>query len=514
MPITAPEVLPEPINPPRVQPAASVETFGGGQGLAQENQEAQRIAQSTGEIATFEKIRADQAATEEAYGGKFAPFVTQALYDPQNGAIANIGKATSLDQIHAITDDTMKRIKEFGNKTSSGLIGAEQAGPFNKSVISSADSVYKTLMAHGDQKFKELDNQNFKSSIYNITAQDSLNWAQHKLDPAYLPQQMSKLQDGIDKFSFRNGYTPDEKEQLQTKVFSNYHGSMVDRMLSDNQYGAAQKYFDDHKKDITDPDIRSNVEKQLDVIPKQQAALSKQQDQERYDANNRQSAIDLMDGKLTLSENQRRFKNDEIDQSTYRYNEGKLSKPDIYEQAEVSDPAKFNAIRQAQLNKSSTPNEILRMITDGQSDKDLRPDDVQYLKKMVKDMPANPRDKAVEAEANKIRDFGNRYFAETNLLGNATNETKTHSEVEQMISDYYRSADGSKASGAQLKDLRNQVIETAVRKKFPGLPVGKLPDVVIDTRGRVTRLLNPDEPSEAAPRYRITPTESQRPDDE
>lgn len=512
--LIAPEVNPEPIRAPDIQPAATVETFGGGQGLEKINQQVQNIAETGGELAAFAKIGADQQAVEEAVGSKLSPFLTQLQQD----SISKIHQASSMDEVHAAHDAALESYNKTAKKIGSDLTNGNQIAAYNKHAYSMGDSFNRVITASTYERGKALDKSAFTSYVDNTTAQAALSWGNlQSKDANGITQQQKNidtLSDHADQYGFRNGMNPDEVKELKSKVLSNYHANVIDRMLSDDQSKVANQYFSDYKDQITQLDTRDNIETNLDKIPKQKEAQAKQAVEDKYKSNGRDALINLIDGKMSLSEVQRLYKNDDIDKSTYEHIQGKLSRPDIYEKAEESDPEVFNNVRQAQLNKSATPNEILRMISDGQADKEIRPDDAQYLKGMTKDMPASPQDKAVEAQANSIRDFGNRYFSDTSFFGKQKNEDRAKSEVNDMVSQFYRSADGSKATGEQLKDIRNQVIENAVRKKYPGIPPGKLPDIVVDIKGKVTRLLTPEEPSVAKPKYRVTPTESQRPDDE
>lgn len=506
MPLTAPEILPEPIRPPRIQPEASPETFGGGAGLEQEGQQVQKIAQSGGEVAAFEKIRADQSAVEEAVGSKLSPALTKMLYDPDNGALARISQSTSMKDALKIHDDTLKQYNDTAKGIASkDLNGENQIGAFNRHAFEFGDNLNRTLMAHIDQHGREIDKGSFNSFVDNTISQAALGWG--NADPK---KNLGMLDEHATQYGFRTGMDAGQVDELKSKIHSNYHAQIIDRMLADGQSGIANKYFSDNKKDITNLDTRDDVEKNIATIPKQQAAQAKQAQEEKYKTNERQTMMDLLDGKLSLSEVQRRYRNDDIDKSTFDHVESKLSKPDLFEQAEISDPGVFNSIRQAQLNKSSTPNEILRMISDGVSDKKITPEDNKYLAKMTAEAPPSPRDKAIDAQANNIRDFGNRYLKQTNFLGVETGKNEKDKEVEGLVQDFYKSVDSSRATGEQIKDIRDQVKKMAMQKRFPGLGnYDKAPDVVVNVRGEVIKVLDPDSHSALKAKYHITPTPSQ-----
>lgn len=515
----APEVMPEPINPPRIQPSASLETFGGGQGLEAIGQQEQNITRAGGEIAAFEKIRADQTAVEEAIGNKLSPALTQILHDPQNGAMARIQRATSIDDIHKIHDDVLKQYDTTAKEIASKLSGPAQIGVYNKHAYSFGDSLNRTLMVAGDQKFKELDNKSFLSFIDNTTAQDALMWSQHT-DPNYLKARTDLLNDHINQYAFRNGLGKDQKEELTSKVFSNYHAAIIDRMLADSQkdsdYDQATKYFNEHKDQIANLDVRGNVEKMLDAIPKQKKAMEKQANEDRYTANDRQVILNIGSSNYSVNEAFRQYQNDEIDESTYKWARSQLLSPNFQTQKMMaSDPDTYNSIREMQLQGGS-PREIQDKIKEGITEKKLMPNEIDYLTKLTQNIKPTERDRQIESAANYVRDSANRYFDPGssrfgNLFGMEDKANQKRSEkTEALVKQFYEEVDSKKIKDPEeIRGAAERIFETAIRKEHPHIPAGKLPDVVLTVDGKLIKLLNGEEPSQAKPKYKITPTMAQ-----
>jgi hypothetical protein len=155
------------------------------------------------------------------------------------------------------------------------------------------------------------------------------------------------------------------------------------------------------------------------------------------------------------------------------------------------------------------------MIARGAADKNITPNDGKYLIGVNSEKPPTALDKHVDANAQNVRDFANRYFAETNFLGMQTNKEKTNQEAEALVQNFYAQADKTKASGQDLDDLRDRVKKTAMQQRYPGLGnLEKAPDIVVDIKGRVTRLLSPDQHSGLKPRFKITPIGSKDKEDQ
>lgn len=230
--------------------------------------------------------------------------------------------------------------------------------------------------------------------------------------------------------------------------------------------------------------------------------------QKTHDANMRQATLDTLDNKMSLSEAERLFRNGQLSKADFKVLETKLkSNPPIFASTPsylASNPETFNEIRQAQLTGSKSPGEINRMILAGTGDKGITQIDAKYLQSLNKELPPTPRDKYIEAQANSLRDFGSRYFVEKNFLGMETNKEKTSKEAHGLVSNFYNEVDKAQAQGEDIDKIRDRALKAALQSRFPGVGnLDKMPDAVIDIKGNVIRLLNPDQHSGLKPRYRI-----------
>lgn len=512
MAIIAPDVNPQPIPNVHLQPLANETTFGGGQGLAQEGQEVQKIAASTGEIgaldlirqqkiAQFEQEKADQVAVQDATA-KLSAVHTDLLTNSQTGLPAYQG-------INALKGQSIlwNQYQKSANDLSQGLNGYAQQQAFNIHALGMGETFLQNVKAHVTQELDKHDATTFEALVNNKATESGTSYGNGQA----LAMNNSIVNDATIARAQRLGLDPDETKSFMRIVKTGYHENVLSQMVNDPAFlGKAKEYFNTYKSEM-DSESKDRVRGWFDTIPKQQEASAKANQEQFYKANMRTAMLDMFDGKLTLSEVQRRFRENQLNESDYNQLSNKLSKPDatVTNSFLTSNPQAFNEIRQAQLTGSKSPGEIQRMIMAGSSSKEIVPDDGKYLLNINSEKPPTPRDRQVESYANSIRDFGNRYFAETNFLGMPTDKNKTAQEAESLVQNFYTQADKTKVQGDDLAKLRDQVLKTAAQQRYPG--VGKLdrmPDVVIDVKGRVTRVLSPDQQSGLKPKYKITKTSS------
>lgn len=502
MALIVPEVNPQPIPDVREQPTASLETFGGGAGLEQIGQETQKLTASAGEIAAFEKIKAIQSAVQQGVASASA-LHTDLLTNPQTGLPAYKGVNSMTGQ-----DKLWSQWQKGVNDISAGLPREAQYS-FNKSALSMGDTFRQTLNAHVSAQMDKHDANSFEALVKNETQRAATSYGnEHALVSAF---------QNIDTFAKiraqKLGLDDDQTKDFLRTIRSNFHETVLSQMVNDpNFHKQAENYFEANKDDM-DTDSKDRVHQFLDVVPKQQKAVTKAAQDAYYKTNMHQAMTDMFDGKLSLTEAQRRFRDGELNKSDYNLLEGKLMKPGamVTRSFEQSDPGTFNEVRTAQLTGSADPGEVQRMIAKGAADKKITPDDGKYLLAVNSEKPPTPRDSYIEAQAQTLRDFGNKYFSHTNFLGIQTNKDETNQETEKLVSDFYSAVDNSKAQqGKQIDNIRDHLKQMAMQKRFPGLGgLDKAPDVVIDVKGKVTRVLNPGQRSGLKAKYRIVPTSSE-----
>lgn len=508
MAIIAPDVSPEPVPSVRLPIEASPTTFGGGPGTEALGAEEQKIAAEVGNIRSFEEIRANQTAVQQATADLSAVH-TRLLTDPQNGLPAYKGVNALAGQ-----DKLTQEFQKSANEISNGLVGDQQKGVFNRVAIESYDTFNQQVKAHVGQQLEQHDANTFEDLVNNKSEESASVYGNSKA----LAFNNQLITDATLARAQRLGLDDNQTEKLMRAVKTNYHEAVLSQMVNDPGFmKQAKSYFSEYQGEM-DVASRDRVRQLFDTVPKQQEAQAKAAQADFYKSNMRDAMLNMFDGKMTLSEAQRLFREDKLDKSDYDILESRLSKPDanIMRTFNRSDPETFNDIRQAQLTGSKSPGEIQRMIAQGAASKDISSEDGKYLMSINSEKPPTSRDQYIEAQANNIRDFGNKYFAETNFLGQPKNQDNTSAQAHALVNDFYNAVDKSKASqGEQIDEIRDRIKQTHMQARFPGLGnLDKAPDVVIDIKGKVNRLLNPDQHSGLKPKYRITPTSADSKDDE
>lgn len=253
MGITVPEVLPQPVPEVRDQATATPTTFGGGPGLQRIGDQLQQTTKDAGEIATFEKIRADQTAVEDATA-KLSQANSQILYDPNSGVLSSKG----LNSIQA-HDDGWVAYQKTANDLASKLSGEAQKGAFMKAALTMGDSFNRTAMAHVSTQMEKHDENSFKALTQNLTDQGVMAYG----DPLTRDHMLGTLDDNATQYARRNGMDADQATELKNKINSNFHEQTIARMLGDGNDLMARQYYSEKKDDIVNSEIRDKVEKML-----------------------------------------------------------------------------------------------------------------------------------------------------------------------------------------------------------------------------------------------------------
>lgn len=249
MAITVPDVPEQPIPNVRIQPTATLETFGGGAGIEQVGQEVRRIGTAAGEIAAFEKIKADQAAFEDA-ANKHANYSDQVVSE----ALTSRG----LNSIPA-HDQAIEDVRKKANEISSTLHGEQQVGAFNKYALAHDSAINRTLGAHVSTEMEKHYDETSDAFIKNTTEFAAVNYG----DPATRVHSLDTIDNTVHALSIRKGWGDDQEKLFSSKVHSNFHEQIFDTMLSDPKTALmANKYYQENKDDI-DIATRERIEKSL-----------------------------------------------------------------------------------------------------------------------------------------------------------------------------------------------------------------------------------------------------------
>ena len=288
MAIIAPDVIPEPIPDVQLQPKAGLEAFGGGAGLEGINQKVQGIAQSAGEIASLEMLRANQTAVQEAQD-KATSLYTDKLYNPQTGVIASRGK----DALPA-TIEARQKFRQGLNDVSETLTNPIQKGAFNR-VAYDLDARFNTVaMQHADTEHTRYDNETNKNFLNNQLILASKEYHPDSLDNHILPEGIAAIR----AHGQRNGQ---DEETIKARI-SDFQdnvafNAITQGMLRDPANGIAmsKQYLEEHKDDIS-----PNVYNQINDKVQEQVVSNAQ-----VDAWQKVSGMRLGDGTIDMARAQR-----------------------------------------------------------------------------------------------------------------------------------------------------------------------------------------------------------------
>lgn len=241
MAFNAPEVESQPIPSVRLSDDTSPTTFGGGPGAEQATHEEQQISGDVGEIATFEKIRADQTAVDDGKSKALAD-KQNILYDPETGVLGSKG----VDSIQA-HQEGIQKLKKSLNDISSSLSGDEQVGPFNKWAQELASTANQTMMAHVD---KQMDEHRVKT-LSDITENSAASAALEHGNPQAVDFYRNTANQAALTYARDARLDPDATAQVVRDANDKTQIAVINGMLKFQTYDDAKNYFDANKDNIS-----------------------------------------------------------------------------------------------------------------------------------------------------------------------------------------------------------------------------------------------------------------------
>lgn len=241
---------------------------------------------------------------------------------------------------------------------------------------------------------------------------------------------------------------------------------------------------------------------------RQKAELNKFFLEQGQDEEMRKTLLESLDGGVSPSEVDRRYQQGQYKKGDYENLKTLTNKPD-YQLSHFSteanpltqtDPASYNEIRDAQLSRANTPGQLSRMILEAAASGKISAVDAKYLDKKTVGMAPDPRDRDIQAQANYVRDFANRFInpngglIDTYFQGGKSAKAEKDKDVEDLVRQYTDQVDKQNASGDDLQKIAQQTVMAAGIKRFPELgkvPLEQWPDIVQDIDGKIYHLFNP-----------------------
>lgn len=225
---------------------ATGEDFGG--------QLAQPLAQAgkaINEFALKEFQAANIAAVQEAESGLYQ-WENDSLYG-DNGLYKRKGK----DAMGA-SDELLTGFDKYTQEVMSTLTNDQQRNAFRRSMESRRRDLMNTSSRY---QFAELQSYKEQQSQAYI-ANSQIAAANHYQDPNRVNEEINRQVDSIRATANANGQSPElTKLQIESAV-STTHKTVIERALSNREYGRAKSYFDQNKDRIL-PDVRDSLSKMI-----------------------------------------------------------------------------------------------------------------------------------------------------------------------------------------------------------------------------------------------------------
>lgn len=482
----------------RVQPGATVETFGGGPGLERIREGVESTALNVQKYAFEAQKAADEIAVQDS---------DLQVSLSQNKIQSEILKKTGKDAAGAkdYLDQEWKKTSEDALKSVSN---DRQRQMLEKKLFARYSSLDEFAQKHMAVQFKQHDENSTKSFIENERNDAALNAG----DPKKVAESLFRQEETFKKYADRNGLGEEELKNGLSEIRTQTHMAAIDGLLTSGDTAAAKSYYEQNKKQITGKDAKGFVD-YLDSRTKRVEAEKAYQQKQVYSQNLRKTTLDLFDGNLTINELKRRYREGEIDLSGYNSVERKFTDEYKWYQkkgAGDSGYSSFNEIRSAINSGDFTPRQINDMILEKS---DLQPEDATYLTKLIKEVPPSPKEKSMESNAAAIREFGERYISE-NWMDRIFNQKKKDQEVESMVSEFYKRVDSENPDAEKMSAIAKEITFNKVKKRYPELSKYEdMPHVVIDAKGKVQRLLSPDNKTNIKPDFTVTRNKAKAPDE-
>lgn len=247
-----PSVSPGALPGVRLSPAAPIEAFGGGiaaqrgaPDLSGALAASDRIANEQQRIRLEEKARADQIAVTDA-GRQLSEYQTHALYDPEKGALNQLGK-------NAFGVPTTLR-GEFGDVTNvirNGLGNDDQKAAFDRMVANTWSVMNEQVQHHVAAQRQRYDNETTAGFVANKQNEALQAWN----DPDAVDNAIAFQRAALLDHAKRNGIPDEAAQESIAKATSATRASVVEAMLNNDQDLTAAKYFQEHQADFVGNDL-------------------------------------------------------------------------------------------------------------------------------------------------------------------------------------------------------------------------------------------------------------------
>lgn len=238
-------------NKPQVQQAglsnaknsvqASEEAYGGGASAARVTEAAQGLIGSASKFVEQEKAKADDTASQAAYADLMRR-KQRLLFDPKEGALNRRGK-----DAFGVADEFGVKFDKEADDIASTLSSPAQRDMFAKIRSQQRVDLTGDLERHTMGESRKFEEETTASAISAARDEAVLNYAKPGAVESNINLQRSLILDHAQK----NGKDAQVVQQELSKITSQTHSAVIERMLATGRDQDAQAYFATNKASIT-----------------------------------------------------------------------------------------------------------------------------------------------------------------------------------------------------------------------------------------------------------------------
>lgn len=495
------QVAPAPTQIPRLQPAATEETFGGGAALKTTLTAAGAVNETLQKVIIEQKRQASEAQSIEA--------------DLEYGKLSNslqieLSKMKGKDAFGSqnVLDDTWrKKIEEIDKN----LIKTDEARFLARK---KAQARYLSI-SEWNQVRMERERQIFETETTDAyIANEETSAALNFNNPREVTASRIRQQQAFLRYADMFGLGDEQIEEGISKMNSSTTSAVIDAFIGAGDAEGAEKFYNENKETLRGGDLKRITPEYIEA---QKAAVEKEKmemEKARMDANEYPVMLRFFNREINLSEAQRLFENKTIDKAMYSWLQDKITNrnylrlqrlqfgdPKIVNQR-FTDPSVFNEIRELQ-DSQADRGEIKTLIKEKADGLSL--EDAKYLTGITERMPKTPFEEAKDAAVKSIRSFAGRYLKTPFFYPSALSEKVKNEETERLVYDFHKRIDKEKPTPEKVMEIAEQTLKSYVSKRFPDIAkMDDLPDFVMDSKRKVNRFFDPGRKSSLKADYTVT----------
>jgi hypothetical protein len=235
----------------RISAPTSPETFGGGDVAAGPARALQGLAAGVVDIAGKERERAVDVMTQDGYS-KLVSEKNRLLHDKDSGALGRRGK-----DAFATPDVYGKQFDDAADKIEKDMPDIEARRIFRSMRLRERGEFNGVLSQHIEQESRRLEDETYKGLVSTLTddAVSNLN-VRGKIDA-----NLKTLKAATDKRAAEMGLSGDDEPTKATRaamwkeVTNRMHVGVIQRLVAQDNYDLARRYFDAHKSGISGMDM-------------------------------------------------------------------------------------------------------------------------------------------------------------------------------------------------------------------------------------------------------------------